>query len=109
MFIRSQKKFFQAEALSVGLILLQTRLEAAPSYTDRRVNTNEDEERPAEKLVEYNFIVNICCDPSFSPSPCDKSYQIFCGIESTRGGNQLRFLDDAVELWNNTRRFQISL
>lgn len=60
---------------------LEAGLKSSPSYTNRSVDADKDEEGAAEELVKYIFRVYICCNPTFSPLLRDKVKQIVCRIE----------------------------
>jgi hypothetical protein len=78
---------------------LEACLESFPPYADRGVDADQDEEGSAQQLVEYRFSVDVCGDPSFTPSLCDKVKEVLRACEGV-----LLVGDCAIDIGDYTRR-----
>ncbi len=81
-------------------MLLEPGLKSFPAYTDWGIDADKDEEGPAEQFVEYGLSVNVCGDPSFAPSLCDKVEKVFGAGEGV-----LLVCDCTIAIGYYTRRF----
>ena len=81
-------------------MLEEPGLESFPPYADWGIDADEDEEGSAQQHVEYGLCVDVCGDPSFTPSLCDEVKKVLGAGEGV-----LLVCDCTVDIRHNTRRF----